>query len=101
MHTQLSKSINARQDMVAATRETRRLSYAAAAEENISALHGRHEQRQRAAEQARIEEAEEREREEREKAMKKAREEQLCEVMQEERLQREREEREIQRICEV
>jgi hypothetical protein len=44
--------------MVAATRETLRLSYAAAAEAHMIEHQGRHEQQQRAAEEARRQEAE-------------------------------------------
>lgn len=57
--------------MVAASHETRRLSYAAVAEARMLDQHAKHEQRQAAAEAARREEVEARAREERERELAK------------------------------
>ena len=89
------------QDLATATRETRRLAYAAAAEARMEEHRDRHELKARATEAAMAAEAEARARAAREQEERRARDERLGAVLEEERLRREKEEREIQRICEV
>ncbi len=59
------------QDMVASTLETRRLTYAAAAETRVAESQGKYEQQQRALEEARQQEAEARAKEEQERELAK------------------------------
>jgi len=59
------------QDMVASTLETRRLTYAAAAETRVVESQGKYEQRQRALEEARQQEAEARAKEEQKRELAK------------------------------
>lgn len=89
------------QELATATRETRRLAYAATAEAQMEDVRLRKELRARATEAATAAEAEARARSEREEEERRTRDEMLGAVLEEERLRREKQEREIQRICEV